>query len=281
MQSRKRLTTAALVLGGGLFGFVFEAKAYNFWIGEVANFDSDCGGSDVNTVTTSLNTALISAGWTGFRVKDANAWPQDFTESCNSGLYRAGNDVADTSMLAVYAGHGYLEGTTVGISFGTRHSGLCYVNFASSNRSDTGVARLGQMNNARNGFSAWITSCTMDSNHLWDGVNYQWVNQNFGFDNSPAVESNQAKDWFNAIGNRSNKTAWLDEMEDKQGIFTGDNNPIVASYSSTSAGCTDMHNNKRLKAQILTPRSGGPACGGGVPAFVWCATLRSNGDGCS
>jgi hypothetical protein len=280
MQNLRRPTAAALALGAGLLGLAVEARAQTFWIGEVANF-GDCGGDDLNTVTTSLNTALTSVGWTGTRTKDANTWPQDFTESCNRSLYKNGNDLADTRILAVYAGHGYLEGVKAGISFGTKRAGLCYVTFANSNRSDTGVARLGQMNNARNGFAAWITSCTMDSNHLPSGVNHQWVNQNFGFDNSPAVESNQAKDWFNAIGPRSNKNAWLDEMEDMQGIFTGDNNPIVVSYWSTAGGCTDMHNNKRLRGHILVPRPDGPACGGGVPAFVWCATLRSNGDGCS
>jgi hypothetical protein len=263
-------------------GGVRDSHAQTFWISEATDFTGNgCASDDLNTVTASLRSDLVNNGWTGDRVVNANAWPQDFIESCNASLYKPGNDLADTRTLAVYAGHGFLDGRTSGVMFGSRRDGLCFVNFANSRSASVGVARLGQMNNARNGFAAWITSCTMDSNKLTDGANYQWVNQNFGFDNSPAIESHQPKDWYRATRTKSNKNAWLEELEDKQGLFTGDNNPIVVSYSNTSAGCTDMHNNKRLQGNILPPRTGGPACGGNPPAFVWCATMRSNSDGCS
>lgn len=272
---------AVLAALSAVLALTSEARALTFWIDESTDFTGNgCDNDDINTVTKSLNSELLNNSWTGSRFVNGNAWPQDFTESCNASLYGAGNDMADTSLLTVYAGHGYLEGHKTGIQYGTAHNGLCFVTFASSRFAAVGTMRLGQMNNARAGFSAWITSCSMNSNHLAESVNYQWVNQNFGFDNSPAIEAHQPKDWFRAIGSKSNKDAWLEELEDKQGIFTGDNNPIVVSYSDTSKGCSSMHNDKRLKAQILTPRSGGPSCGNNPPAFVWCATMRSNDDSC-
>lgn len=269
--------TAALAL----LSLTEAARAQNFWIEESTDFTGNgCSNDDVNTVTKSLNSELLDNSWTGTRLVNENAWPQDFTESCRASLYRAGNDAADTRMLTVYAGHGFLEGHKTGVQFGTQHDGLCYVTYASSNRAQVGTARLGQMDHARTGFAAWITSCSMNSNHLGESINYQWVNQNFGFDNSPAIEAHQPKDWFRAIGSKSNKNAWLEELEDKQGLFTGDNNPIVVSYSDSAKGCTTMHNDKRLKAQILTPRPGGPTCGNNPPAFSWCATMRTNDDSC-
>jgi hypothetical protein len=258
-----------------------EARAQDFWIDEATDFTGNgCPNDDVNTVTKSLRSELVNNSWIGDRMVNADAWPQDFTESCNDALFRDGNDIADLRLLTVYAGHGFREGNKSGVQFGTARAGLCSVTFATSRRPEVGTARLGQMAHARAGFSAWITSCSMGRNFLAEGINFQWVNQNFGFDNSPAIEASQPKDWFRAIGSKSNKEAWLDEMEDKQGLFTGDNNPIVVSYSSTSSLCTDMHNNKRLKAQILKPRGGGPTCGAGLPAFIWCATMRSNEDTC-
>lgn len=278
---RARLSTFFAATLASAFGFSSVARAQTFWIDEATDFTGNgCPNDDVNTVTASLRSELVNNSWTGDRMVNVNAWPQDFTESCNDSIYRDGNDIADTRLLTVYAGHGFLVGNRSGVQFGTARAGLCSVTFADTPWSNVGAARLGQMAHARTGYSAWITSCTMNSNRLADGANYQWVNQNFGFDNSPAIEAHQPKDWFRAIGSKSNKNAWLEELEDKQGLFTGDNNPIVVSYSGTSKGCTDMHNNKRLKAQILTPRGGGPACGNGPPAFVWCATLRSNDDSC-
>jgi hypothetical protein len=281
-RSRAR-AAAALGALSAVLGLAAEARAQSYWIDEATDFTGNgCPNDDVNTVTKSLDSELLKNSWTGTRYVNADAYPQDFTESCNSSLYRVGNDVADTRLLTVYAGHGFLEPGThmTGVHFGFARDGLCFASFANSRRSDTGVMRLGQMNNARAGYSAWITSCSMNSNHLAESVNYQWVNQNFGFDNSPAIEAHQPKDWFRAIGSKSNKNAWLEELEDKQGTFTGDNNPIVVSYSDTSNGCSNMHNDKRLKAQILTPRSGGPSCGNNPPGHVWCATMRSNDKSC-
>lgn len=123
----------------------------------------------MNTVTASLRSALVNSSWTGNRFVNADAWPQDFTESCNDSLYKDGNDLADTSMLTVYAGHGFREGTKSGVQFGTARAGLCNVTFASSRISNVGAARLGQMDYAKTGFSTWITSCSMDADLLDQG----------------------------------------------------------------------------------------------------------------
>lgn len=66
-------------------------------------------------------------------------------------------------------------------------------------------------------------------------------------------------------------------MEDKPGLFTGDNSPIVVSYGATSAEANDTHNNLKFKRMILQRRPGGPTCGGGPPGFFFVSTLRDHG----
>lgn len=247
--------------------------ALTYFIDEVTDYGNGCDADDLNTVTTSLRSALDANGYTGVRYKNADAWPQDFMETCNSSLYGAGNDQADQRLLAIFAGHG----NTGILGWGTKRDNVCLVNLG-QRRSNLGVMRLGQMDHAAAGYGVWIASCVLKKSSLADNANYQWLNQQFGFHNSPAIEAHQPKDWFNAVnGGKSNKQAWLDELEDKQGLFTGDNSPMVVSYATSSSLCTQMHNSKRLVAQILTPRGGGPTCGGSPPAFSYCYTLRDNG----
>lgn len=115
---------------------------------------------------------------------------------------------------------------------------------------------LGQMAGAGSGFAVWLTSCTLRDGTFPNNANFQWLNQQFAYHNSPSIGDNTPREWYDDIDPKSNKQAWLDAMEDKPGLVTGDNSPIVLSHGTTSSGCLSMHNNKMLKRQILTPMGG-------------------------
>jgi hypothetical protein len=231
-----------------------------------------------NDVTSSLQTLMNDFGWSGNRYANPDAWPQDFVEACSPATFGAGLDstFADAVDLAVYAGHG-----NAGLlQWGFKNGSMCTVDFASStNVSTKGVMRLGQMSGAQTMAGMWLTSCTLKKDRLASKANFQWARQQFGYHNSPSIGDDQPSNFFfsAAFWLQSNKNAWLDEMEDKPGVFTGDNSPIIVSYGATSAQANDIHNNTRFGGSTLTPRPGGPSCGGGVPAFFFVSTLGDHG----
>lgn len=126
-------------------------------------------------------------------------------------------------------------------------------------------------------YGVWITSCTLKKDRLAEKPNYQWVSQQFGYHNSPSVGNDQPSEWFDSIAPYTNQGAWLDEMEDKPGVWTGDNSPIVVSYGRDSTQCYAVRANSMMVTQINVPRGGGPACGNNPPAFFYCYGIRDNG----
>jgi hypothetical protein len=257
-----------------------EARAQaTYYIDESTDFTGNgCQNTDLNAVTSSLRTVLDNHSWSGSRFTNSSAWPQDFVEACSSSFGNGGldDDFGDAASLAVYAGHG----NSGSIQFGFARNSMCAVDMASSgNLTTRGVMRLGQMS-GRSGHSAmWLTSCTLKKDRLAAKANFQWLRQQFGYHNSPSIGDDTPSEFYEMMANDvvSNKTAWLEAMEDRPGLFTGDNSPIVVSYGSTSAEATDTHNNFRYEGRIIFPRPGGPACGGGPPAFFFVSTLRDNG----
>ncbi|HEX9942130.1 MAG TPA: hypothetical protein VGG03_08945 [Thermoanaerobaculia bacterium] len=255
-----------------LMGSLPAGAASTFYIDESLDFSGNgCQNADLNDVTSQLCDALRSAGWAGTRWVDANAWPQDFIESC-SPLYGAGgldSIYADAALLSVYAGHGN-KGL---LQWGYPRDGVCTIDFSKN-------MRLGAMSGAASGFGIYITSCTLHTSSLVDGGNWQWLRQQFGYHNSPSVHGDGAKNFFNGTGSKSNKNSWLGAMEDRPGWFTGDNSPIVVSYGATASEALAVHNDAALKRQIYTsPRPGGPGCGGGQPLFYYVYTFYDHGDG--
>lgn len=255
------------------------AFADGYLIDESTDFTGNgCENDNVNTITSTLRNTLEDNGWDGHRFTNGGAFPQDFVEECSSIFGPGGLDgtIADRKVLAVYAGHG-----NVGfVQFGFKRNGMCTVDMdgSSGNVTANGIMKLGQMSGSQAGFGVWLTSCTLKSGTLPTNANFQWLEQQFGYHNSPSIGNNTPNEWYLDINPKSNKQAWLDAMEDKPGLFTGDNSPMVVSYGSTSTECADTHNNRRLRGQILGSRSGGPSsCGAGLPGFFWCATLRNNG----
>jgi hypothetical protein len=258
------------------------ADGNTFYFEESTDFTNNgCPNSeDLNAVTGGLTTQLLNDGWTGFRYKNAEAWPQDLAESCSSS-YGGGLDstYGDTATLTVFGGHGNENGQ---LFYGYPHDGKCHARFNATLNGNNLVMRLGSMSGNRSGYGVYLSSCSLNTDSLVSQANHQWLNQQFGYHNSPSIGDNQVRAWWNAIGWPTNdRQAWLDEMEDRPGLFTGDNSPIVVSYGTSAQDCLDVHNKTYLgePGGLFTSRFGGPSCGQGQPAFHYCATLRDNGDG--
>jgi len=274
---------AALGLGGAILAPA-TARADRYYIGESTDFTGNgCQNDDLNEITASLRNSLdADSWWSGSRYVNLQAWPHDLVESCSSSTYGAGLDstYGDTRQLTVYAGHG----NAGALQWGFKRNGMCDVDFASSgNTAVTGVVRLGQMSGAGTVAAMWLTSCTLKRDRLASKANFQWVRQQFGYHNSPSIGDNTPSEFYVGVWPASNKDSWLDHMEDKPGLWTGDNSPIVVSYGATSAEASSTHNGACLKRQILAPRPGGPSCGNGPPLFFYTSTLRDNGtsSGCN
>ena len=139
--------------------------------------------------------------------------------------------------------------------------------------------RLGSMNGADSGYGMWLTSCTLNTDSLVAEANHQWLQQQFGYHNSPEIKDDQPA-WFARYVHSgwTNRSAWLDQMEDRPGWFTGDNSPIVVTYGQNEADCNNLAQTLSL-GNSVAPRGGGPSCGQGQPYFWYCGTLLNNG-GC-
>ncbi|WP_438040974.1 hypothetical protein [Sorangium sp. So ce128] len=200
------------------------------------------------------------------------AWPHDFIEQCSTTFGSGGLDAAtsDLHSLTVYAGHGN-KGL---LQWGFPHNGRCTISFEPN-------MRLGSMAGASSGYAMYVTSCTLAEDSLVGHANFQWVNQQFGYHNSPSVGDDQPANFYDLTDALDNTTAWLDETEDRPGWFTGDNSPIVVTHGTNSSNCSSKHNFSFLGAamSVWTPMPGGPTCGQGIPSFWYCYTLRDNG-GC-
>ena len=215
-------------------------------------------------------------------------WPDDFTESCNDNLYGNGNDNsssfgADRKDLAVYAGHG----NSNLLQWGFKHSNRCTVNFITScgNPATCNIQRLGSMNGNDAGNAIYGTSCTLKQNRLTQGANRQWLWQQFGYHNSPAIGDNQLAFFYYLVRYYTwpfyidnNKDAWLTAMEDKPGS-SSDNSPIVVSYGQSNSEALDVRDNANLHNTVYAnvDRPGGPSCGQAPPGFYWYWVMIDNG----
>jgi len=231
-----------------------------YWIDESTDFTGNgCENTDLNNVTSSLKSRLDSDGWTGTRWANRNAWPEDFIEQNNGGIdHRAG----DSQTLAVYAGHGN-RGL---IQFGFRRGGRCTVSFPTN-------TRLGTQGGDEAAYVMWLTSCTVHLDALARHFAQQ-VRQVFGYHNSPTIKDNQPNNFYKETDSLSNERAWIEEMEDRPGWFTGDNSPICLTFGADSNECDRTSSNARLRDRRLLSDAS--------PSHTrYCYTMYDNGDsGC-
>ncbi len=213
-----------------------------YYLDESTDFSGNgCENADLNDVTSSLRTALNSNGWSGQRWTNPNAWPQDYYESTTAGLSGVDNLFGDNALFTVYAGHG----NRASLQFGFMRNSRCNVNLETQ-------ARLGLSGGARAAYAMWVTSCTLNLDSLSRNFNHQ-IRQQFGYHNSPSVKDDQPRDFFNASDGKTNARAWIDEMEDRPGWFTGDNSPIVLTFGLDSGHCDWVRDTAKLRGgQLLS-----------------------------
>jgi len=73
------------------------------------------------------------------------------------------------------------------------------------------------------------------------------VHQQFGFHNSPSIGDDGLASFFNSTASLTNRDAWLQELEDKPGWFTGDNSPVVLIFGASEADADTKNNSAKLK----------------------------------
>jgi hypothetical protein len=211
-----------------------------FYIDESTDFSGNgCENADLNDVTSSLRSTLASNGWTGSRFTGALAWPQDYIESTFAGRSGVDNAFGDNALLTVYAGHG----NRALVQFGNKRLGRCTVSLEND-------ARLGLSGGARAVYAMYVTSCTLNLDSLSRNFNHE-IRQQFGYHNSPPVKDDQPRDFFNATDGKTNAQAWIDEMEDRPGWFTGDNSPIALTHGIDASHCDFVRNTARLRGGSL------------------------------
>jgi hypothetical protein len=225
----------ALPPGGNAWG---DGKTY--YIDESTDFTGNgCENVDLNDVTSSLRNSLNANGWTGQRWVNSNAWPQDFYEQTMAGLSGLDNLFGDNASLTVYAGHG----NRALLQFGFMRNSRCLVTLNTQ-------ARLGTQAGDKAIYAMYVTSCTINLDSLSRHFNNQ-IRQSFGYHNSPTVKDDQPRDFFEETSNQDNAHAWINEMEDRPGWFTGDNSPIALTFGLDSSHCDWVRNSARLRPGSL------------------------------
>jgi hypothetical protein len=213
-------------------------KAY--YIDESTDFTGNgCENVDLNDVTSSLRSSLNANGWSGQRFTNPNAWPQDYYESTMAGLSGVDNVFGDNFLLTVYAGHG----NRALLQFGFKRNNRCLVNLETQ-------ARLGLQGGNKAAYAMWVTSCTLNLDSLNRNFNHQ-IRQQFGYHNSPSVKDDQPRDFFEETDSKTNANAWIEEMEDRPGWFTGDNSPIVLTHGLDSGHCAWVRDTAKLRGGSL------------------------------
>jgi len=213
------------------------AAGKNYWIDESTDFTGNgCENSDLNNVTSSLRNRLESDGWSGTRWSNQNAWPEDFIEQNLGGIDHV---AGDSQTLSVYAGHG----NRALIQFGFQRNGRCTVSFPPS-------TRLGRQGGDDAVYAMWVTSCTVNLDSLSRHFD-QEIRQTFGYHNSPSVKDNQPREFYKETDDLRNERAWIEEMEDRPGWFTGDNSPIALTFGLDQSHCGWVQDTAKLRDGVL------------------------------
>jgi hypothetical protein len=167
---------------------VTGALAASYYIDESTNYEGHgCSTNDnLNAVTRELKDLLDGAGWTGSRWVNEDAWPQDFVESCSASYGPGGldEDYADNVTLSVFRGHG----SAGFLGFGYPHDSWCGVTMRVH-------MRLGSMDGRHAAVAVYLSCRTMKVSKLPNGPNYNWLRQQFGFNNDIGLAANEPADF--------------------------------------------------------------------------------------
>lgn len=267
----KRLLLTMAAIGATLSLAEVSAAAHSYYITESVEYQNHgCGNGNSNLpyYLNAIAYSLGAAGWTGLYYAKDGDWPQVYVDRC---IQSDGFDlISDTHDLVIEAHHGSIGSFVFGYPSPT---GRCSVSLKND-------MRLGSMFGATASTAVFASCCTLNRNHITDTANWQWTRQNIGFHDVTEFDNGMFADWFDATQGSSNKSAWFGHFEDRPGWFTGDNSPIVISYGTSQSDAQNTHNTAKLKGNVLvSPRSGGPTCGGGQPYFYWWAEWIDHGNG--
>lgn len=253
-----RALSVGVLLSAAITPTAFAQATY--WIDESTDFSGNgCENTDLNDVTSSLRSRLASDGWSGTRWTNVNAWPEDFIEQNFGGIDHV---AGDNALFSIYAGHG----NRALLQFGFRRNNRCTITL-------DGNARQGTQGGDRAAFMMYVTSCTINTDSIARHFNQQ-VRQSFGYHNSPPVKDDQPRDFFEATSSLRNSRAWIEEMEDRPGWFTGDNSPVALTFGLNSSHCGTVRDSARLRGNVF--RSTAPE-----PHTWWCSVMFDHGaSGC-
>lgn len=255
-----------LGLGAALAAMVLSppaAASMTYYIDEGTSYSSPVSpcvsNKDLNTVTQTLESAMKAdpyGAFTGHRYINGAAWSTDFMESCSSSFGTSGQDYlyADSQSVAVFAGHG----AAGFFQFPSPQAGSCSLDFKNN-------ARLGAMNGGQAVVGIWLACDTLDISTLPNEANWEWLQQQFGFNNTIYINDNEPRDFFNATLSSSNANAWINEFNNNG------RKPAAISYGNTGTRCWDVNDHADMGLGGYLGAGGGwSTCGGGEPAFSYC-----------
>jgi hypothetical protein len=215
--------------------------AKSYFIAESMDFTSNgCENTDVNDVTSSLQSALDDDGWQGARVTEGQTRPLDFIDAA---LLPFGEDdtKSDAASLAVYAGHGFMDQ----IDWGTQDDSptveppkkRCRAVFSND-------IRLGSMTGGWAKAVALLTSCTGRLACYESSLATSDATQVFAFDNSPSIWGNAARRFYRKSDTMPNRDAWISAMDNRPGL--GKNSPVVYTRATSKEEVLQIHQSARL-----------------------------------
>jgi hypothetical protein len=184
---------------------------------------------------------LTSKGWNVSFDYGSNSWATDFID-CS---ITSGEDChyTDSSDLAIFDGHG----NTGALAFAYSHAGLCWAN--------SGQTELGSLSGATTALFISTACCYMNLGDAFNFTDHGGLNQQLGFGSDASMDSGMIGNYYNSSSG-ANWGAWISEMEDKPGWFTGDNTTVAFTRGSNSTDVTNNRNTCGLKRGTCSSRLG-------------------------
>jgi hypothetical protein len=245
--------TCAVLFGAIAFWLPPTAQAYTFLMEAPRYYPvSMCftpgKEGDLPDYATSTVNALRADGWTGDHYEGASAYPSDFVDQSLGGGYWYGHDsdtgLADAVDLTFFVGHG--NNALIGFGYPDPYSGVCTVGGASV---PNGIA-LGWGAGAKSAHAIFTSCCTMNPDYLYNMVANSRVTQMYGFGTVSVVDASMLSNFYWYTSSMSNSWAWFEAMEDRPGVGTGDNSPVVTAAGISGEHAAWMANNCRIRGNV-------------------------------
>ncbi len=266
-SSKKLLGVSLMTMS--LMAWVPSARAATYYVDNPRDYGSGDCNSDLESLgddTSSLRSGLNGLGWTGQYWSKDNAWPIDLID-CTKG----GDDChqADTANLAVFNGHGNVDDLAFSHSaWGVCDAGVWDPMGATSNIAiglPSGVGKASMMIAAT---CCYMRIDTVSAIATFGGT------QILGFGGVSSFDSGMVGNFFSSSF-VNNSRAWVTQMEDKPGWFTGDNTTVAVTRGWNMTDANNNKNNCGLKRRTCWQ---GTMYGNG-PTIAWVREYIDHGHG--